>query len=505
MREAVALVRRTARSGTTGTAELRARVWRQVGVQRHLAGATAVGRKWVHRSLAVAERSGLGTCAAEALNTLAGLAIDEGQLAAAALLLARARRAAPPGDPLHASLAMNLAIIASIRGQGRRAERRYRLAYRLARAAGRADLAAAALLNLALIAEQRGDGARAGTLGRRAARMADRLGDGRTLGLAQLAVVRSLIATERLRAAELLLRRAAGSLRAARAVLDFPEVWVLAARIARVQELPRAAALARHAEARAARFGLPLAQAEALRELALWHQARGDDVAALRILGDAVRAFRRAGAAADARAHRDQERRVIRQFLAVVRRWGRTLEAADAYTHGHAERVARYSVLLARVLGCSAEQRMTIRVGAYLHDIGKVRVPLAVLHKPGRLDAEERAAIEAHPLHGVAMLQDVALPWEILPIVRWHHEHADGSGYPDRLVGEVIPLSAQIVSAADVFDALTTDRPYRPALTPAAALAEMQRTRAWWSPRVLAAAELAFSGLPVPAPRVAAA
>ena len=104
-------------------------------------------------------------------------------------------------------------------------------------------------------------------------------------------------------------------------------------------------------------------------------------------------------------------------------------------------------------------------VSGLLHDVGKIAVPSEILNKPGPLDPDERATMETHAAAGYDMLRDIDFPWDILPLVRGHHERWDGKGYPDKLAGEKIALSARIVCVADVFDALTTDRPYRRAFT----------------------------------------
>src|SRR3989449_236658 len=122
-----------------------------------------------------------------------------------------------------------------------------------------------------------------------------------------------------------------------------------------------------------------------------------------------------------------------------------------------------------------------------LLDVGKVRVPHEILRKPGPFTCEERELVEMHPIWGIELLANVEFPWDLKPIIRWHHERYDGSGYPDRLKGDEIPLAAQIVGILDVWDALTTARAHQPALPPAQALAEMTRCRGWWSPRVFAA------------------
>jgi putative nucleotidyltransferase with HDIG domain len=113
-------------------------------------------------------------------------------------------------------------------------------------------------------------------------------------------------------------------------------------------------------------------------------------------------------------------------------------------------------------------------VGALLHDVGKIVVPSDILNNPDMLTPAERAIMEKHPVAGVELLRDVEFPWDVLPMIRGHHERWDGHGYPDALAGENIPLSARILCVADVYDALTSHRPYRKAYDPAEALRLMQ-------------------------------
>jgi HD-GYP domain-containing protein (c-di-GMP phosphodiesterase class II) len=138
-------------------------------------------------------------------------------------------------------------------------------------------------------------------------------------------------------------------------------------------------------------------------------------------------------------------------------------------------------------------------LGAYLHDVGKVRVPHEVLNKPGRLSSEEFEIIKQHPVWGIELLAAIEFPWDIKPIIRWHHEKFDGTGYPDRLVGEEIPLGAQVICIVDIYDALTSTRSYRPAMSHEAALACMRETPHWWRPDVFDAF-MRTVGMAEPAP-----
>jgi putative nucleotidyltransferase with HDIG domain len=151
----------------------------------------------------------------------------------------------------------------------------------------------------------------------------------------------------------------------------------------------------------------------------------------------------------------------MERFYSAVMRWAWTIESKDAYTRGHCERVARYASALARDVGFDDMTIFWFRIGALLHDVGKIVVPTEILNKPGRLTAEERAVMERHAAAGAELVSSIELPWDILPMVRGHHERWDGRGYPDGLAGEAIPLCARIICVADVFDALTSDRPYR--------------------------------------------
>jgi putative nucleotidyltransferase with HDIG domain len=176
----------------------------------------------------------------------------------------------------------------------------------------------------------------------------------------------------------------------------------------------------------------------------------------------------------------DLQQRVTRleeRFHLVVARWAASIESKDSYTHGHCERVADYACALARDIGFDEMTMFWFRIGALLHDVGKIVVPTEVLNKPGRLTPEERAEMEKHAAAGAEMLSDIDFPWDILPMVRGHHERWDGTGYPDRIAGEDIALAARIVCVADVFDALTTDRPYRAGFSHAQALVMMNNDR----------------------------
>lgn len=154
----------------------------------------------------------------------------------------------------------------------------------------------------------------------------------------------------------------------------------------------------------------------------------------------------------------------LEDAASVITSLASAIEGKDHYTCGHVERVAAYCVAVGRNMGVEGEDLEALRLGGIVHDIGKVGVPDQILNKPGKLTDEEMAAIKRHPLIGHDILKPLRTFHAVLPIVRWHHERPNGTGYPDGMGGDALPLLPRIAAVADVFDALATDRPYRPAL-----------------------------------------
>ena len=152
-----------------------------------------------------------------------------------------------------------------------------------------------------------------------------------------------------------------------------------------------------------------------------------------------------------------------------------TVEARDPYTRGHCQRLAAYSLLIGERIGASDEQLSALNRGGYLHDVGKIGVPDAVLFKPSGLTPEEYDVLKRHTVIGDRLCGDLRALSLVRPIVRHHHERLDGSGYPDGLKGDAVPLLAQIISIVDEYDAITTTRPYRAALPPERAFDELSK------------------------------
>lgn len=166
---------------------------------------------------------------------------------------------------------------------------------------------------------------------------------------------------------------------------------------------------------------------------------------------------------------------------AVLRSLALMIEVRDEYTEGHCQRLARYATELGAKLDLSDEDLMALGRGGYFHDIGKIALPDAILLKPGPLTADEFEKVKEHPVVGDRLCGDLRALNRVRSIVRHHHERLDGSGYPDGLSGDQIPLLAQVIGVVDVYDAMTTNRPYREARTSAEALAELAKEveRGW--------------------------
>ncbi len=170
----------------------------------------------------------------------------------------------------------------------------------------------------------------------------------------------------------------------------------------------------------------------------------------------------------------------------VVFTLARAIEERDPYTRGHCDRISRYASALGERLGLSESEVDSLRRGGIVHDIGKVTVPDAVLRKNGSLTRTEREVMQQHPLSGEEICRPLRTFRNVLPIIRSHHERLDGSGYPDGMKGDEIPMTARVLSVVDVFDALTSDRPYREGSKAEAALTviEEEVELGWWDRRV---------------------
>ena len=171
----------------------------------------------------------------------------------------------------------------------------------------------------------------------------------------------------------------------------------------------------------------------------------------------------------------EQAKKIRSSFLSAITSLAYALEAKDKYTSGHSQRVADFSMAIAKEMGLKQESIEKIKLAGLVHDIGKIGVMESVLNKPGRLTEEEYKHVQKHPEIGERILAPVANTDEILKLVRSHHERYDGTGYPDGLKGIQIPLCARILAIADAYEAMTSERPYREAMSDKEAQAKVER------------------------------
>jgi diguanylate cyclase (GGDEF)-like protein/putative nucleotidyltransferase with HDIG domain len=215
--------------------------------------------------------------------------------------------------------------------------------------------------------------------------------------------------------------------------------------------------------------------AETLRERAELYRGEGRNREALQNLNRAHRLFEQMRAKRELANTHASVARLENDFLEVVKRWGESIEAKDHYTQGHCMRVADLACAIASASGIEGQPLFWFRIGALLHDVGKLVVPSEVLNKPGKLTPEEWALMRSHPSAGVDMLAGIDFPWDVRPLIESHHERWDGKGYPHGLKETEIPLSARILAVADVYDALTSIRSYKTASTHEEAIEIMRR------------------------------
>ena len=448
----------------------------RLGHCHRLAGRRELASEMLELAQVLGELHGRDDIAGRALNGLAVLVHDQGDLDAAEALYAAAnalgRRAGH--EVLIGETEQNLGIVANIRGDLDEARRRYEAALQFLERTGSPRGRISLLNNLGLLYLYRGQLEEADDHFARALRTCEEVGD----------VVRA--GSVHLNRAELFL--AQGELDRAREACD--EGFEIFSRLGHEQRQAEALKLYGMVYRESGKLHLaeihlqraigltsptfPLVEAQAQREMARVLRMQGRNRQALEALNRSHTLFTSLQARPDLADIDQRVAELEEDFLSLVRFWGESIEAKDRYTMGHCARVADYACRIAERAGLTERELVWFRMGAFLHDVGKTEVPEEILNKPGRLTDEERAVMERHTVIGDEMLAPVEFPWDIRPMVRSHHERWDGRGYPDGLAAEEIPLSARILRVADVFDALTTARSYRRPLTPDEALGIMR-------------------------------
>jgi len=430
---------------------------RRLAIARHHQGDSIRARADCRRSYGLARALKDDLLAAEALNTLGGLDLTTGSLEDARTAFVRALELGGGSGALRARVEQNLGILANIQGELDEALLRYGRSLEAYQSSNDWHGCAIAYNNLGMVSADRSHWAEAEGYYAKCLDLARKTGDRHLQALclvnqADVDVTRQRFENARRNAEDALLLLAQLGATDARAA-----AYRVLGMVYRETGRPALGeSRLRTAIELAATSGSVLYEAEATRELALLSQGVGRNQDALRLLNSAYGLFRRLDARVELVDVGGKVAELEATYRAVVREWGRTIEQRHRGTFGHSERVAKHAVAIARALSLSPASETAVMLGAYLHDLGKVRVPQYVLLKTGRLTPKELAMMRLHPIWGVELLGDVEFPWPLKPIIRWHHEHFDGSGYPDGLSGEQIPLEAQIVGLADVYDALVT-------------------------------------------------
>lgn len=455
------------RLATKGDAATAAELMRRIGRVHRARGDADLAVEALEAALEIARVNGLEEQRAQVLNSLAVAEQMRGRLDAAESRYVAARDLAEAlGDGrLIAMVDQNLATMASIRGDPAAALERYRSALERHRLVGDGANAASALINMGMAHTDLEEWSEAAGSYQEALDIAAGIGDTALVGMVEQNRAELHLRQQRYEDARASCERSLEIFRRLRMRPRTGAVYKLFGVLYRETSKPdlaethfaMALGVAEVCEDR-------LLEAETQNEWAQAHLQEGRHRSALRRLNRARRIF------SDLRARRELgnvEQRLDSLRAAYPRAaagWGgAAVEARDHYRVGHAERVAKYGGALAEAVGLRGWDATWIRVGAHLHDIGLTALPHRLLVKPGALTSRERGLLRTHPVVGDAMVAEMEFPAELRAIVRNHHEHWDGGGYPDRLEGERIPLGARILTVADVFTALTAPRRYRPA------------------------------------------
>ncbi len=458
---------------------------RRLAVVLHHRNESARARELCKRSYKVASDMGNDVLAGEALNTMGGLALRTGAMEDARAHFLQALERGGQSRELRARIEQNLGILANIRGDIEAAVSHYERSVESYLATNDEHGCATAYVNLGIAHTDLRQYDWSDSYFGKSFEIAERAGDAHLQGMCLVNHAEAHFVRGRYEEARRNAEAALAIFDQLDSRADKSEAYKMIGMVYRETGRPALAeSRLRTSVELAVSAGSVLNEAEAARELALLMQAMGRNQDALTLLNTAHRLFGRLDARVDLVHIGGKVSELETTYFDVVREWGQSIESADSYTFGHCERVAQRALAVARGLVLDDTAQTAIRLGAYLHDLGKVRVPHEILNKPGPLTREEFETVQMHPIWGLELLAAVEFPWDLKPIIRWHHERYDGTGYPDRLRGDEIPVAAQIVGIVDVYDALTTARSYRPAMSHEAAMTEIERCRAWWSEAV---------------------
>jgi putative nucleotidyltransferase with HDIG domain len=438
-------------------------------------------------AVAAATQSGSPSAIAQALNVVAIVHQTGGDLDRAESMYAEARITAQSINDAEA-LAMidqNLGTVASIRGDVRRALEAFHLSLDGYRALGLKDQAAQVLNNIGLAYSDLGELDRAASAYAEAQQTFGEERDHTNQLNVALNQVQLCIATERFDEAQQRvepLLALTGDIAPSWRGEVFRHVGVIARErgdyMRAAEYLGRASECAEEAED----LLLKADVTEQLAEL-YWTQKRHRDM--LAHLNQSHGLYSRLKAQHRVAQVERRNAALEARFLEMAHHWGDSIESKDHYTQGHCQRVAFFACVLADSTGMDSRSLFWFRLGALLHDIGKIIVPTEVLNKAGHLSEEEWAIMKRHPEAGLELVAEIDFPGDVRAIIRNHHERWDGQGYPDGLAGEAIPFAARILCVADVYDALTTARSYRDSLSHNRAAQEMRTSTGQFDPQLL--------------------
>ncbi len=428
-------------------------------------------------SLATAQAAGLHQETAAALNGIASTAQMRGRLDVAESLYGQAERLAQDaGDPrLAAAVYQNMGTLAGMRGRVPEALERFRRSAELLRELGDKQSAARAFNNLGMVAVDVQDWGVAEVSYAAARELAEQAADPRNLGRVHVNRAERYIlrrdheaAREECDAAHAIFSRLGSE-------IGLAEVHKLYGALFRELGQPRRSEVELKLALRLAQScGNQLLEAEVEDETARLEVVQGRTREALQSLNRAFKLFEQTEAR---RELMDVQRRLDRleetYFRTLQLMEFESVESTNPATVGRYQRVADLACRLAALLGCTGKELTWLRIGAYLYDVGKASLAPELLNKAGPLNEQEEAEVRRHPVVGEQIVAGLDFPAQVRALVRHHHERWDGQGYPDGLKGADIPLHARIVAIADAFDALTSDRSYRPAVSTAEALRTM--------------------------------